>query len=293
LEQIEIIPLAAESLGARSMATFVQTRSGGILIDPGVSLCPNRFGLPPHPIEENRRRELWLRIREKLAAAVTVVVTHYHFDHFEPEETQVYKGKTLYVKHPSLKINRSQHGRANEFLRKMRDLAVEVRYADRLSVDLGSVEMVFSNPVYHGLDAARGFVIQVCVRDDERFVYTSDVQGPALKEQVEFVLQERPDTLYVDGQVTYMLPEAYSEKYVETTCSNLAEVIQRTGVKKVILDHHLTRDLHYRDRLAPVYRAAEEAGVSAQSAAEFLGLTPDLLEARRRELYKGDKQNGK
>lgn len=269
------------------MATFVQMRSGGVLIDPGVSLCPNRFGLPPHRKEENRRQELWLQIKEKLASSTIVVVTHYHFDHFEPEEIQVYQGKTLYVKHPSLKINRSQRGRATEFLRKIRDSARDIRYADRLRVDLGSSEIVFSKPVYHGLDAARGFVIQVCIRDDERFLYTSDVQGPALRDQLEFILEERPETLYVDGPVTYMLPEVYPKKYVETACSNLVEVIEKTDVKRIILDHHITRDLMYKGHLSPVYRAAEEAGISAQTAAEFRGLKPDLLEARRRELYKG------
>ena len=46
----KIIPLAAESLGVRSMCTYVETPDLRILIDPGVSLGP-RFGLLPHPKE--------------------------------------------------------------------------------------------------------------------------------------------------------------------------------------------------------------------------------------------------
>jgi len=44
--QVKIIPLAFESFGVRSMATYVETDQK-ILIDPGTSLGPKRFGFPP------------------------------------------------------------------------------------------------------------------------------------------------------------------------------------------------------------------------------------------------------
>lgn len=47
---IRFIPLAAESLGVRSMCTYVETSAIKVLIDPGVSLG-KRFGLLPHPNE--------------------------------------------------------------------------------------------------------------------------------------------------------------------------------------------------------------------------------------------------
>jgi predicted metallo-beta-lactamase superfamily hydrolase len=61
LKHIKVVPLAAESLGVRSMCTYVETSDVKILLDAGVSVCPNRFGLPPHPkelkaISECRRR---------------------------------------------------------------------------------------------------------------------------------------------------------------------------------------------------------------------------------------------
>ena len=43
---MKVIPLAFESLGVRSMATFVET-DHKILIDPGTSIAPKRFGYPP------------------------------------------------------------------------------------------------------------------------------------------------------------------------------------------------------------------------------------------------------
>jgi predicted metallo-beta-lactamase superfamily hydrolase len=44
---VNVVPLAADSLGVRSMATYVECGQTRILIDPGAALAPNRFGLSP------------------------------------------------------------------------------------------------------------------------------------------------------------------------------------------------------------------------------------------------------
>ena len=48
---MRVIPLAAESLGVRSMATYVEVADTAILIDPGATLAPARYGLPPAEAE--------------------------------------------------------------------------------------------------------------------------------------------------------------------------------------------------------------------------------------------------
>lgn len=45
---MEILPLAAESLGTRGMCIFVKTEDQNILVDPSVSLGPLRYGLKPY-----------------------------------------------------------------------------------------------------------------------------------------------------------------------------------------------------------------------------------------------------
>ncbi|WP_286244027.1 hypothetical protein [Methanobacterium ferruginis] len=42
---MKIVPLAFESMGVRSMATFLETDQK-ILVDPGTSIAPKRFGFP-------------------------------------------------------------------------------------------------------------------------------------------------------------------------------------------------------------------------------------------------------
>jgi len=51
LKHIKAVPLAAESLGVRSVCTYVETWDVRILLDAGVSLCSNRYGFSPHPLE--------------------------------------------------------------------------------------------------------------------------------------------------------------------------------------------------------------------------------------------------
>ena len=74
---MKITPLAADSLGARSMATLVETPDVRILIDPSVRLGPYRYDLPPHETEEERQRTLWRSIRDAAKRADVLTVSHY------------------------------------------------------------------------------------------------------------------------------------------------------------------------------------------------------------------------
>jgi len=281
---LKVTPLAFESLGVRSMATYVEAGDVNILIDPAVALAPKRFGLPPHPVEEKVKAELWELIKEHAARTDILIVTHYHYDHINPEEPGLYEGKRVLLKHPKRMINPSQRGRASAFLPKLRGLPKELAYADGRTFRFGDVEIRFSKPVPHGPTAQRGYVIEVSIRADEIFLYTSDVQGPLLEEQVAFILKEKPDLVFVDGPTTY-IDSPYTPIELRTANENLARIVREAGVSGLVVDHHLTRDLDYRERIRPVYEAAEELGVAVECAAEFLNMEPNLLEARRRELY--------
>jgi len=116
-------------------------------------------------------------------------------------------------------------------------------------------------------------------------VFSSDVEGPSLDEQVDFILRERPDLLILDGPMTYMLGYRYSGESLARSVANITKIISQTPVSVIILDHHLLRDQNYKAKLTKVYECADENGVKVLSAAEYAGREPDLLEARRRELY--------
>ncbi|MDI6860199.1 MAG: MBL fold metallo-hydrolase [Methanocellales archaeon] len=265
------------------MATYVETSDLSILIDPGVSLAPIRYGLPPHPLELGREAELWRDIEEHAMKADVLVVTHYHYDHHDPSQPEIYEGKMVYIKHPSEKINRSQYARANYFLEKL--AARSIKIADGNEYKHGKTLIRFSPPVYHGTNPRLGYVVQTSIScGREKLVYTSDVEGPSVEAQMRFVLDEKPNILILDGPMTYMLGYRYSKKSLELSVENMVRMVRETPVETLILEHHFMRDLRYKERIMPVYEAAEDK-VKVITAAEYVGRSIEMLEARRKELY--------
>jgi predicted metallo-beta-lactamase superfamily hydrolase len=281
---MDVKPLAFESLGVRSTATCVETDDVSIVIDPAVALAPNRFGLPPHPVEERAKADLWRLVRGKAEAADVLIVSHYHYDHVEPKEPELYSGKRLLVKHPRRMINPSQKERAASFLKSIKGLVEEIEYADGRSYRFGGTMIRFSKPVPHGSTATRGYVVEASVEAGDTFLHTSDVQGPVLDEHLEFIMAEKPETLFVDGPSSY-IDSPLTPIEVRKANENLLKILDGGYVGKLVVDHHLARDLEYRSHIGPVIEAGEEQGVPVQVAAEFLDAEPNLLEARRGELY--------
>ncbi|TEU08638.1 hypothetical protein E3J20_08130 [Candidatus Bathyarchaeota archaeon] len=281
---MEVTPLAFESLGVRSSSMLIQTEDVRIVIDPAVALAPNRYGLPPHPLEEEAKERLWGVVKEEAVKADILIVTHYHFDHVDPKEPELYAGKRVLLKHPRRMINPSQKSRASSFLKSIRGIALEIEYADNRQFKFGGTEVRFSKPVPHGSDATRGYVVGVYVEAGESVLHTSDVQGPLLEEHLEFIMAEKPDTLFVDGPSTYF-ESPLQQIELRKANENLVKILRGAGVERLVVDHHLTRDLDYADKIKPVMDAGEERGTWVGVVAEFLDTKPNLLEARRKELY--------
>lgn len=282
--------LASESMGARSMATFVNADDLSMIIDPGVELAPKRFGLPPHPMEINKKEELWIKIENYLKKSDHVVITHYHYDHHNPAATDLLKGKTVFLKDYDRFINKSQKNRASILLKNIssinNDEKPSIIIADGEELEIGRTHICFSDPVFHGIDARLGYVIQVFISmGDKSFLFTSDVEGPSIDEQAQFILEKSPDILFVDGPMTYLLGISYPSQSLEKSIQNLEKIMSDTTVKEIVIDHHFMRDLKYRNRIKEVYDYSKDVGVRILSAAEFMGEENNLLEAKRRELY--------
>ncbi|MBN1456127.1 MAG: MBL fold metallo-hydrolase [Methanomicrobia archaeon] len=281
-----IKPLAFESLGVRSMATFVETDDIAVLIDPGVSLAPSRYGLPPHTVEEQRMAACWDEIKAHAAMSDVLIITHYHYDHYDPCEPELYEGRVVYLKHPDKLINRSQRGRASFLLEQLANLPQIIEIADGNEFAHGSTTIRFSPAVFHGTNPKLGYVVEVSIAcGGEKLVFTSDVEGPAIAEQAEFILQEKPDILILDGPMTYMLGFRYSQQSLACSIEHINRIIAETSVRNILIEHHFMRDLNYKERIAEVYECAARNNVNVMTAAEYLGQEVDMLEARRKELY--------
>ncbi|MBN2620490.1 hypothetical protein JXB22_05295 [candidate division WOR-3 bacterium] len=282
---MKILPVAFESMGVRSMATYVETNDLRIFIDPGVSVSPDRYSMPPHTVELDRRRDMLESVKEWAGLSDVVIITHYHYDHHNPDEICLYKGKDILLKHPREHINQSQKQRAATLLGLIEPCARSVRTADSQEFIFGNTRIVFSPPLLHGNSPALGYVVGVLIEDDQKFLYTSDVQGPMNQEVVDFVIAHQPATIILDGPPTYQIGSHYKKSDINQAFENIKKIISATSIKSFIIDHHLLRDLNWQDYVSDL--SSVKPATKICSAAEYLGKKVDILEARRKELYGG------
>lgn len=300
LKHISLVPLAAESLGVRSMCTYVETPDVKILLDAGVSLGPSRFGLPPHP-EEFKAIDLCRRkIAEGAEKAEIVTLSHYHFDHHTPSyedwlcnwteatETarQVYDGKTVLVKNPREKINFSQRRRGWMFQKTGGKYAEKLEVADGKSFTFGkSTKVRFSEPVFHGSEnSVLGWVLMTTIQyQDETFLFAPDVQGPMCSYTLELILREKPQILMIGGPPLYLTGFRVKEEEIQKGLKNLEKIVET--VPLTILEHHVLRDKDWREKTENVFEKTHECGHIIVTAAEFLGEKNVFLEAVRKRLF--------
>lgn len=299
LKQIRVTPLASESFGVRSMCTLVETPNISLLLDAGISLCPYRFNLPPHPIEFQTINRLRRDIADAAEKADVVTISHYHFDHHTPSYAdwivnwtdggesarEIYQNKTVLVKNPKENINVSQRERAKLFLRTGGKHAKKVETADSKAFFFGETIVKFSCAVPHGAENSKqGWVIMTTIKfSDERFMFAPDIQGPMAANTLKLILEVKPDMLMLGGPPLYLAGSRVDETQINFALKNLEHIVE--AVPNVILEHHTLRDELWREKCLAVLQKANKAGHNLSSAAEYLGKDVNLLEAKRKQLY--------
>ena len=294
---IRVTPIGFESLGVRSMCTFVETSDVRVLVDAGVALGP-RFRKLPHPLEYRARNECRARIREYAAKSEVIVVSHYHNDHHTPNYTEtvwvgcsaeeaeaVYSGKTVLVKDIRNSINFNQRKRGWMFQRFVKRVGSKCEVADGRVFDFGSTKVRISQPVPHGEETSGlGWVLMTGVESrGERFLHASDVQGPMSNVATRLILKAKPDVLVLGGPPLYLEGLRVEKETIQKGIENAAKIAG--VVPLVMLEHHLLRSENWKDKAKVVYETAADAGHKVVTAAEYLGLQPELLECKREFLY--------
>ena len=299
LNKIKVTPLAAESFGVRSMCTLVETPNVTILLDAGISLCPYRFGLPPHPIEFQTIDKLRKKIAEAADKAEVVTISHYHFDHHTPSfedwlvnwteanktAQQIYQDKTVLMKNPRDKINANQRERAWVFQKTGGKFAKKLESADGKAFAFGNTLVRFSEAVVHGSeDAMLGWVVMAAVDyEDERFMFAPDIQGPMSKHTFELILGNKPDLIMLGGPPLYLEGLNVDKNRINEGLRNLEGIVET--VQTVIVEHHALRDEEWMQKAASIFQKAHATGHNVMTAAEYIGKENLFLEFRRKQLY--------
>ena len=283
---MKIEPIASDSLGVRSMATYVETKDCSILIDPSAALGPKRYRLPPTNIEQNTLQQIKRIIAQKASNCDILTISHYHYDHYDPYET-FYHGKKVYAKDINKHINKSQKKRGTDFKKEIKDHC-DLIHADDTKHIFGDTTLSFSPPFFHGPENVRlGYVIMTTVDDSsQKLLHASDVQGPVTEDARDYIIKQNPDVLIMDGPPTLFLGWRFSTQNLIDASDNLISIIEKTQCK-VILDHHLLRDLNYKKRFEKPY---QQHGQSITTFAEYVGKENNTLEALRKKIWEQEKK---
>jgi len=277
---MKVVPLGAESLGVRSMATYVEVGRTAVLIDPGATLAPSRFNLPPSEAEWEALRRTNDRISAYAARAQMVFVSHYHEDHFRSDPAS-YVGRAVLAKDPRRMITGRQAKRAADLWAGLEPVA-RVESADSCRRRTLDVEFRVSPPLPHGADGTPlGFLVALTLADhseNERFVFASDVQGPLSAVAAAYLIRERPTLLYLSGPPSYIEREL-GTALIDRGIDNLLRVVEATGCR-AIMDHHALRDARFGERFARLWETGR-----VLTAAGYLGVPEAALESRRERAW--------
>lgn len=298
LDEIEVIPIAAESLGVRSLCTMVRTPDISILLDPSAALA-KRFSLEPHPLEYHALRDALVDIHEYAEEASILSFSHYHYDHVRPgfqnslynlstrdERKEMLTGKTVFAKDNRENINTSQRRRGYYFLKDVEPVVKEIEWVDGRSFNFGDTTISYSHPLPHGPNGSQlGFVLATMIEHSgTRFLFAPDVQGPISKETLSYILALEPELAIIGGPPLYLSQVSKHEIQSALYClSNLA-----VSIPRLVVDHHNMRGGNWSEWIKPVRSVCEESGNTLLSIAELAGQEEKCLESKRKQLYQDE-----
>ena len=296
MSKIQIEPIAAESFGVRSMATYVKTPDTTILIDPGCSLG-QRVRLDPHPKEYEALFQANQRLIAKCENADILTISHFHFDHLKPTFTDyhfiltnrelaeiLYSDKTIIAKDFRENINSSQRQRGYYFKKFTKKYVREIIWADSQTLEFGNTIIQVSQPLPHGEhDSKQGYIVSFKVEyEDENFVF-APVQGPIVPDTLKYILSTNSNVAYIGGPPTYLRGFRILDTTLDLALNNMVTLVKH--IPRVIFDHHLLRDANWKEWMLPVFQEAERSQHWVGTAAEFNKNPTKILEAIRRDLY--------
>ena len=281
-----VTPLAAESMGARSMATWVETRDCRIIIDPWLEELPLRFGLEPHPVELWYTEKLQSRIRLFLRKAEVIIITRYDHATLSLLSPEMCKDRTIFMRNPNQHTNLEHRNTVFEFIKENRSPASEISFVEGRLLKLGKTKLHFSTSVEGVPGAGKGYVMPLAIEDRKQcFFYSSEIAGHFGSHLKQFFTRMEPDTCLLDGPETTWRKHGRELGDLDGLIQEYMELMLAGPLKVLITDHHLLRDINWRLKATRMFKMAEKSRLVIKTAAEFRGEENNLLEARRDQLY--------
>jgi len=193
-------------------------------------------------------------------------------DYNQRKEELLRRGRRWFYK-------RTENWNSSKLIPELKFDNCEVMFADGREFRFGGTRLKFTNPLFHGIEYARvGWVIStVITRGDEKIIHSSDLEGPTIEDQAEWIIRESPDILILDGPGTYLIPFMLNLINLRRAVENTCRIIREAEPELIIYDHHLAREPRFKERMKKVYKTAEGRKTKIMTAAEYLGMTPAVL----------------
>ena len=156
-----------------------------------------------------------------------------------------------------------------------------VSYADGGGFRVGGTRVRFTKPVFHGIEFSRtGWVFSTIIEHGGvKLIHTSDLEGPIIEDYAQWLIDEKPDILILDGPTTYLLGYLLNMENLGRSLKNISRIVEEGDIGLIIYDHHLLRDPLFRERTKGIWG-------KVTTAAEYRGGEPLVLRAARGE-FKG------
>lgn len=157
---------------------------------------------------------------------------------------------------------------------------IEVRFPEEREFEFGRTKLRFTSALFHGIELAKtGWVFSTVVeRGNQKFIHSSDLHGPTVEDYADWIIDENPDVLYLDGPATYLFGYMLNRTNLNRSIDNASRIIENTDSKLILFDHHLTRDKDFRERTEKVWKTAERCEKEVLTVAEYKGGRPVVLE---------------
>ncbi|NIQ07934.1 MAG: MBL fold metallo-hydrolase [Candidatus Korarchaeota archaeon] len=152
-----------------------------------------------------------------------------------------------------------------------------VKFGDGKVFQFGDTIVRFTRPLFHGIEYSRlGWVISPIISyDNEKLIHSSDLNGVYVEDYAQWLWNEGPDVLLLDGPPKYLLGYLLNTINLQRCVNNTCNILKRTkNLELMIYDHHLLRAKKYRQRTKRVCETGEEEDIRVTTAAEYKEKTP-------------------
>ncbi len=351
--EIKVLPVWFDSMGAKSMCTYIETPEIKIIIDPGYAIMQHSYPLRDEAKLDflNAAEE---RVKEYTKKADVTIISHFHYDHHKRpvEFPESYIDKIVYMKNPNEWINYSQWKRTRilyqdiiilfEDIFKIEDFKKEPEdknyedpynkliltrqkdfgdYTERHSellkmwkanmyksvegwlkekwlteikvaktsinfikegeINFGKTTLCFPGTRFHGIEYAKtGWVEPVIIkRGGKKVFFSSDIMGPNIEDYAQWIIDENPNVIILDGPSTYLLGYMFNQVNLDRCIENVSRIVKEVDFDVMIYDHHLLRERRFREHMGNFYDTVYENRKRVVTAAEWFNLPPlvDLI----------------